>query len=95
MVFAAMFRQKMRREGREQGRTVGRKEANAAWREGNQRRKVAIVEGKPFDEPTPDARDGTRTAHLTAARSRNASGRGDAARKKWPGAAACAGRPER
>ena len=57
MVFAEMFRQKMRREGR----AAGREEANTAWREWNQRRKVAIVEGKPFDEPTPDARDGTKS----------------------------------
>ncbi len=68
MVFAEMFRQKMRREAREegrrearekeheQGRVTGHKEADAAWREWNQRRRQAIVEGKPFDEPTPDFR---------------------------------------
>jgi len=63
MVFAAMFRQKTRQEGREQGReegqAVGREEANAAWREWNRRREEAIAEGKPFDEPAPDSRNGT------------------------------------
>ena len=57
MVFAEMFRQKMRREGR----AAGREEANAAWREWNQRRRQAIVEGKPFNEPTPDFRVGTNS----------------------------------
>ncbi len=65
MVFAAMFRQKIcregREEGREQGRIAGYKEADAAWREWNQRRRQAIVEGKPFNEPTPDARDGANS----------------------------------
>lgn len=58
MVFAAMFRQKTRKEGREQGR----EEANTAWREWNQRREDAIAEGKQFDEPTPDSRNGTNNA---------------------------------
>ena len=60
MVFAAIFRQKTRQEGRE----VGREEMNEAWREWNRRREEAMAEGKPFDEPTPDSRDGadpTRT----------------------------------
>ena len=73
MVFAAMFRQKVFREGWEegrreareeeykQGRAAGSKEANAAWREWNHRRRQAIVEGKPFDEPTPDAKGGTNS----------------------------------
>ena len=57
MVFAEMFRQKMRREGR----AAGREEANDAWREWNRRREVAIVEVKPFDEPTPDAKGETKS----------------------------------
>ncbi|MDE2788401.1 MAG: hypothetical protein OXL37_17330 [Chloroflexota bacterium] len=77
MVFAAIFRQKTRKEGREEGRVegreegreegrkegqaVGREEADAAWREWNRRREEAIAEGKPFDEPTPDSRNGKTT----------------------------------
>ena len=53
MVFAEMFRQKARQAGRE--------EMNTAWREWNQRREEAHAEGKPFNEPTPDARDGTNS----------------------------------
>ena len=60
MVFAAIFRQKTRKEGREQGREEGRatgiEEADAAWREWNQRRLQAMADGMPFDEPTPDFR---------------------------------------
>lgn len=59
MVFAEMFRQKMRKEGRNEGRAVGLEEADAAWREWNQRREEALAEGKPFDEPTPDFAGGT------------------------------------
>ncbi|MDE2787327.1 MAG: hypothetical protein OXL37_17325 [Chloroflexota bacterium] len=75
MVFAAIFRQKTRKEGREEGRVegreegreegrkegqaVGREEADAAWREWNQRRLQAMAEGIPFDEPTPDLVRGT------------------------------------
>ncbi len=54
MVFAAIFRQKTRQEGRE--------EMNIAWREWNRRREEAIAEGKPFDEPTPDSRNGTNNS---------------------------------
>lgn len=57
MVFAAIFRQKTRQAGREQGR----EEMNTAWREWNRRREEAHAEGKPFDEPTPDARDATNS----------------------------------
>ena len=67
MVFAAIFRQKTRKEGREEGREEGRKEgqaagreeADAAWREWNRRRLQAMADGMPFDEPTPDPPDGT------------------------------------
>ena len=63
MVFAELFRQKLRNEGREEGRAEGREEgreeANAAWRDWNSRRQAAIDAGKPFEEPTPDAREGT------------------------------------
>ena len=63
MVFAAMFRQKARKEGREVGREEGRaaglEEADAAWRTWNRRREDAIARGVPFDEPTPDFSDGT------------------------------------
>ena len=63
MVFAEMFRQKMRKEGREEGRkegqAVGREEANAAWREWNQRRLQAMADGVLFDEPAPDPPNGT------------------------------------
>lgn len=59
MVSAAMFRQKTRNEGRNAGREAGREEAHTAWREWNRRREEAIAQGKPFDEPTPNATDGT------------------------------------
>ena len=67
MVFAAMFTQRKRQEAREKGReegheeghAAGLKEANAAWREWNRRREEAISKGQPFDEPTPDARNGS------------------------------------
>lgn len=55
MVFAAMFTQRKRQEAEEKGR----KEANAAWREWNRRREEAISKGQPFDEPTPDSRNGS------------------------------------
>ena len=55
MVFAAIFRQKTRKEGR----AAGLEEANAAWREWNRRREEAIANGIPFDEPTPDSANGT------------------------------------
>ena len=63
MVFAAMFRQKARKEGREVGREEGRaaglEEADAAWREWNRRREDATARGVPFDEPTPNPRNET------------------------------------
>ena len=51
MVFAAMFRQKLLQEGRE--------EMKQAWREWNRRLEEAIAEGTPFDEPTPESADRT------------------------------------
>ena len=59
MVFAAMFRQQARKKGREEGREQGREEADAVWREWNQRRLQAMADGMPFDEPTPDPPNGT------------------------------------
>ena len=63
MVFAAMFRQKTRKEGRDEGRkegqAAGREETDATWREWNQRRVQALADGTPFDEPTPDPPNGT------------------------------------
>ena len=63
MVFAEMFRQKMRKEGREagheEGRAAGLEEADAAWREWNRRRLQAMADGTSFDEPTPDPPNGT------------------------------------
>ena len=55
MVFAAIFRQKTRKEGR----TAGLEEADAAWREWNSRREEAMAQGIPFDEPTPNPRNRT------------------------------------
>ena len=52
-------REQGREEGREEGQAVGREEANAAWREWNQRRLQAMADGITFDEPTPDSRNGT------------------------------------
>ena len=62
MVFAAMFRQKTRQEGRAEGHQEGREEMNTVWREWNQRRLQAMADGMPFDEPTPDTRNGTDAA---------------------------------
>ncbi len=59
MVFAAMFRQKNREEGREEGIAQGRDETNAAWREWNRRRLEAETRGELFSEPTPDSRNGS------------------------------------
>lgn len=55
MVFAAMFRQKVRDEGK----VEGREEAHDAWRKWNQRRQAADATGEPFNEPPPDPRNGS------------------------------------
>ncbi len=63
MVFAAMYRQKTREQGREEGVaegiTRGHTEADAAWREWNDRRLAAEADGQPFREPPPDFRNGS------------------------------------
>ena len=63
MVFAAMYRQKTREQGREEGVaegiTRGLAEADAAWREWNDRRLAAEADGQPFGEPPPDFRNGS------------------------------------
>ena len=63
MVFAAMFTQRKRQEaeekGREEGHAAGLKEADTEWREWNRRREEAISKGQPFEEPTPDSRNGS------------------------------------
>jgi predicted transposase YdaD len=63
MVFAALYREKKRREarqeGREEGREEGRAETNAAWDEWNQRRIQAEANGEPFAEPPPSASNGS------------------------------------
>ncbi len=67
MVFAAMYRQKTREQGREEGITQGvaegitrgHAEADAAWREWNDRRLAAEANGQPFGEPPPDFRNGS------------------------------------
>ena len=54
MVFAVMFRQRIREESREEGIAQGRDEADVAWRQWNQRRLEAEANGEPFDEPLPE-----------------------------------------
>ena len=70
MVFAAMFRQRIREESREEGReegitqgreegiTQGREEADVAWREWNRRRLESEASGEPFNELPPDFGNG-------------------------------------
>jgi predicted transposase YdaD len=59
MVFAALYREKKRREARQEGREEGRAETNAAWDEWNQRRIQAEANGEPFAEPPPSAANGS------------------------------------
>ena len=49
------YRAEGREEGREEGRQEGRAEQDRLWREWNQRRLQAELDGVVFDEPTPDA----------------------------------------
>ena len=66
MVIAAYYSRRKRHEnieeGREEGRAVGREEANVAWRTWNQRRLAAEAVGQPFDEPAPDFGSGPADA---------------------------------
>ena len=67
MVFAAMYRQKpaskaVKRASRRalpRAYTRGHAEADAAWREWNDRRLAAEANGQPFGEPPPDFRNGS------------------------------------
>ena len=59
MVFAAMFRQKIREESREEGIAQGRDEADVVWRQWNQRRLEAEANGQPFNEFPPDFGNGS------------------------------------
>ncbi len=48
------LKEQLRAEGREQGIEQGLTQANAAWREWNERRLKAEADGVLFDEPPPD-----------------------------------------
>ena len=45
--------EKLRAEGREQGRRKGRDEERQVWTDWNRRRVEAEEKGKPFNEPPP------------------------------------------
>ena len=61
MVLAGIYERRNRRrahaEGREEGRAVGRVEANSAWRDWLRRKEAATERGEPFNEPMPDDGD--------------------------------------
>ena len=62
MVLASIWRDRIRREAREEGVQAGREEgiaigeerSNRRWREWVQRRDQAEAKGEPFTEPMPD-----------------------------------------
>ena len=58
MVLSSNIREKLRQEGREEGRHLGLEEANRRWEEWNQRREQAERDGKQFSEPPPSGRNG-------------------------------------
>ena len=54
MVLAGIWRDRIRREAREEGIEIGEERSNRRWREWVQRRDQAASRGEPFDEPMPD-----------------------------------------
>ena len=61
MVLAGIWRDRIRREAREEGIEIGEERSNRRWREWVQRRDQAASLGEPFDEPMPDdTEDGAR-----------------------------------
>ncbi len=61
MVLAGIWRDRIRREAREEGIEIGEERSNRRWREWVQRRDQAASRGEPFDEPMPyDTEDGAQ-----------------------------------
>ena len=62
MVLAGIWRERTRRQAREEGIEIGKEEgieiglerSNRRWREWVQRRELAEARGEPFNEPMPD-----------------------------------------
>jgi hypothetical protein len=59
MVLASIWRDRIRRQAREEGIAIGEERSNQRWREWVQRREKAEARGEPFNEPMPDD-DGSR-----------------------------------
>lgn len=59
MVLASIWRDRIRRQAREEGIAIGEERSNQRWREWVQRRELAEARGEPFNEPMPDD-DGTQ-----------------------------------
>ena len=53
MVLASIWRDRIRREAREEGIAIGEERSNQRWREWVQRRDQAEAKGEPFTEPPP------------------------------------------
>ena len=54
MVLASIWRDRIRRQAREEGIAIGEERSNQRWREWVQRRDHAEARGEPFNEPMPD-----------------------------------------
>ncbi len=54
MVLASIWRDRIRRQAREEGIAIGEERSNQRWREWVQRRDQAEARGEPFTEPMPD-----------------------------------------
>lgn len=61
MVLASIWRDRIRRQAREEGIEIGEKRSNRQWREWIRRREQAEARGEPFNEPMPDE-SGSSTA---------------------------------
>lgn len=57
MVLASIWRDRIRRQAREEGIAIGEERSNQRWREWVQRRDHAEAQGEPFTEPMPDDDD--------------------------------------
>lgn len=58
MVLASIWRDRIRRQAREEGIAIGEERSNQRWREWVQRRDQAEARGEPFTEPMPDESGG-------------------------------------
>ncbi len=54
MVLASIWRDRIRRQAREEGIAIGEERSNQRWREWVQHRDQAEARGEPFTEPMPD-----------------------------------------